>query len=193
MASTSPKVIIMLATWNGAKFLPEQLASYRAQTHANWELLVSDDGSTDGTVEMIKHFAMGIPQRVVVRDGPRQGFWRNFVSLVRNDDIDGDLFAYSDQDDIWYEQKLADAVSWFESLGDDKPALYFTRTELIEADGTAAGFSPISRVRRAFGMRLCKTSAVATRWCSIGQPGWRCARRPRMRHWFRMTGGRIRS
>jgi glycosyltransferase involved in cell wall biosynthesis len=143
LASTSLKVIIMLATRNGAKFLPDQLASYRAQTHSNWELLVSDDGSTDETVEMIKHFAMGIPQRVVVCDGPQLGFWQNFVSLVRNDDIDGDLFAYSDQDDIWYEQKLADAVSWFESRGDEKPALYFTRTELIEADGAAAGFSPI--------------------------------------------------
>jgi glycosyltransferase involved in cell wall biosynthesis len=135
----------MLATRNGAKFLPDQLASYRAQTHANWELLVSDDGSTDETVEMIKHFAVSIPQRVVIVDGPRQGFWQNFASLVRNDDMDGDLFAYSDQDDIWFEHKLADAVIWFESRRDETPALYFTRTELIEADGTAAGFSPVFR------------------------------------------------
>jgi glycosyltransferase involved in cell wall biosynthesis len=143
LASMSPKVIIMLATRNGAKFLPDQLASYRAQTHSNWELLVSDDGSTDETVEIIKQFAAQISQRVVVRDGPRQGFWQNFASLVRNDDMDGDLFAYSDQDDIWFEDKLANAVSWFESRGAAMPALYFTRTELVEADGAAAGFSPI--------------------------------------------------
>jgi hypothetical protein len=65
------------------------------------------------------------------------------MSLVRSDDIEGDLFAYSDQDDIWFAEKLAKAVSWFEALPDREPALYFTRTELIEADGTAAGFSPM--------------------------------------------------
>ena len=114
-----------------------------AQTYPNWELLVSDDGSTDQTVEIIKNFAMRIPQRVVVRSGPQLGFWQNFMSLVRSDDINGDLFAYSDQDDIWFAEKLAKAVNWFEARGDEGPALYFTRTELIEADGTAAGFSPI--------------------------------------------------
>jgi glycosyltransferase involved in cell wall biosynthesis len=143
LASTSLKVTIMLATRNGAKFLPDQLASYRAQTYTNWELLVSDDGSTDETVEIIEDFAKDIPQRVIVRDGPQQGFWKNFASLVRSDDMNGDLFAYSDQDDIWFGDKLANAVRWFESLGDERPALYFTRTELIKADGAAAGFSPI--------------------------------------------------
>jgi hypothetical protein len=143
LPSTSLKVVILLATRNGAEFLQDQLASYRAQTHSNWELLVSDDGSTDQTVAIINQFATRVPQRVVVRDGPRQGFWQNFISLVRSDDIDGDLFAYSDQDDIWLAEKLANAVSWFESCRDEGPALYFTRTELIEEDGTTAGFSPM--------------------------------------------------
>lgn len=138
-----PKVVILLATRNGSQFLQDQLASYSAQTYPNWELLVSDDGSTDQTIEIIKNFAMRIPQRVVVRSGPQLGFWQNFMSLVRSDDINGDLFAYSDQDDIWFAEKLARAVSWFEALPDQEPALYFTRTELIHADGTAAGFSSI--------------------------------------------------
>jgi glycosyltransferase involved in cell wall biosynthesis len=143
LVSTRPRVVILLATRNGSEFLGEQLASYCAQTYPNWELLVSDDGSTDETVAMIKNFAMRVPQRVAVRYGPQLGFWQNFISLVRSDDIDGDLFAYSDQDDIWFAEKLANAVSWFEARRDEAPALYFTRTELIDADGTAAGFSPI--------------------------------------------------
>jgi glycosyltransferase involved in cell wall biosynthesis len=143
LVSAKHKVVILLATRNGSEFLQDQLASYSAQTYANWELLVSDDGSTDQTVEIIKNFAMRVPQRVVVRPGPQLGFWQNFMSLVRSDDIEGDLFAYSDQDDIWFAEKLAKAVSWFEALPDREPALYFTRTELIEADGTAAGFSPM--------------------------------------------------
>ena len=139
----SPKVVILLATRNGAEFLREQLESYRAQTHSNWELLVSDDGSTDRTVDIVNEFAQRVPQRVVVRQGPQQGFWQNFVSLVRSDEIAGDLFAYSDQDDIWFPEKLAKAVEWFRSLSVDQPALYFTRTELIEGDGSPAGFSPL--------------------------------------------------
>ena len=71
------------------------------------------------------------------------GFWQNFVSLVRSDDVDGDLFAYSDQDDVWFPEKLAKAVSWFEARPTDQPALYFTRTELIEEGGAPIGFSPL--------------------------------------------------
>jgi glycosyltransferase involved in cell wall biosynthesis len=143
LPSSLPKVVILLATRNGAEFLREQLESYRAQTYSNWALLVSDDGSTDRTVEIVNEFAKDLPQRVIVRQGPQQGFWRNFVSLVRSDDIAGDLFAYSDQDDIWFPEKLGKAVEWFRALSDDQPALYFTRTELIEGDGSAAGFSPL--------------------------------------------------
>jgi glycosyltransferase involved in cell wall biosynthesis len=142
LSSTNPKILILLATRNGAEFVQEQLESFRAQTYDNWELLVSDDGSTDTTVEIIETFAKSVPQRVVVRPGPQKGFWQNFVSLVRSDDIDGDLFAYSDQDDVWFADKLAKAAKWFERRS-DQAALYFTRTELIEANGAPIGVSPL--------------------------------------------------
>jgi glycosyltransferase involved in cell wall biosynthesis len=140
--SVSPKIVILLATRNGAAYLQEQLASYRAQTYGNWELLVSDDGSTDATVAMVEAFSRSVPQRVVIRSGPQQGFWQNFVSLVRADDCDGELFAYSDQDDIWFAEKLAHAVHWFEGRT-EAPALYFSRTELIDAGGAPIGFAPL--------------------------------------------------
>ena len=142
MPSYPPKVVILLATRNGAEFLQSQLDSFRAQTHSHWELLVSDDGSTDATIEIVRRFASSVPQRVVIVPGPQQGFWQNFVALVRSNEIDGDLFAYSDQDDIWFPEKLAKAVDWFEMRAAPSPALYFTRTELMRGDGTPAGFSP---------------------------------------------------
>jgi glycosyltransferase involved in cell wall biosynthesis len=138
-----PKIVILLATRNGADFLPEQLESFRAQTYDNWELLVSDDGSTDGTVEIVSNFAKTVAQRVDMQCGPQQGFWRNFVSLVRSVAIDGDLFAYSDQDDIWHPEKLTRAAAWFAARQDAHPALYCTRTELITGDGMSVGFSPL--------------------------------------------------
>ena len=142
-SSAGCKVVILLATKDGAEFLRPQLESYRAQTYANWELVVSDDGSTDDSVEIVKDFAKGVSQPVVVRGGPQQGFWQNFMSLVRAEDVDGDFFAYSDQDDIWFSEKLANAIAWFERFPADRPALYFTRTALIEADGTPVGLSPL--------------------------------------------------
>lgn len=113
MPSLPPKVVILLATRNGAEFLQSQLDSFRVQTYAHWELLVSDDGSTDATIEIVNRFAGSVPQRVVIVPGPQKGFWQNFVALVRSESLDGDLFAYSDQDDIWFPEKLAKAVNWF--------------------------------------------------------------------------------
>jgi glycosyltransferase involved in cell wall biosynthesis len=139
---TNPKVVILLATRNGGAFVQEQLDSYQSQTYDNWELLVSDDGSTDDTIKIIEEFAKHVRQRVVIRRGPQIGFWQNFVSLVRSDAIDGDLYAYSDQDDVWFPEKLAKAARWFDARPTDQPALYFTRTELIEEGGALIGLSP---------------------------------------------------
>jgi glycosyltransferase involved in cell wall biosynthesis len=135
--------VILLATRNGGEYIQEQLDSFQSQTHRNWELQVSDDGSTDDTIAIIKAFAGNVSQRVVVRGGPRLGFWQNFMSMVRNDEIGGELFAYSDQDDIWLPDKLARAMTWFETRDRAQPALYFTRTELVEADGASRGLSPL--------------------------------------------------
>jgi glycosyltransferase involved in cell wall biosynthesis len=146
----NPKVVILLATRNGAEHLPAQLESFRDQTYRKWELIVSDDGSTDDTVKIVEDFAGGVAQRVVILRGPQMGFWQNFVSLVRSEQIDGDLFAYSDQDDVWFPEKLAKAVDWFSSCTEHSPALYFTRTELMGVDGTPAGFSPLFKRAPSF-------------------------------------------
>jgi glycosyltransferase involved in cell wall biosynthesis len=141
---SSLKIIILLATKNGADFLKEQLASYRSQTHTNWELIVSDDSSTDETLTIIREFASTISQRVLIRSGPRLGFWQNFLSLIRiEDDISGDLFAFSDQDDVWLSEKLSIAARWFALQQVEVPALYFTRTLLIDRNGRFLGRSPL--------------------------------------------------
>lgn len=142
LSVSNPKICILLATRNGAEFLQQQLDSFRAQTYGNWELLASDDGSTDATRDILARFAASVTQRVVLVAGPQQGFWQNFASLVRRQS-DADLLAYSDQDDVWFAEKLQKAVDWLQSQKPDIPALYFTRTELIAVDGTKIGLSPL--------------------------------------------------
>ena len=93
MSTSGRKVIILLGTFNGAQFLPEQLQSFSDQSHANWELLVSDDGSTDKTIEIIDAFAKRISQKVTLRHGSRQKYWNNFLSMTQLDNLDGDFFC----------------------------------------------------------------------------------------------------
>jgi glycosyltransferase involved in cell wall biosynthesis len=134
-------VAILMGTKNGAKFIAEQLASIADQTHADWSLFVSDDGSTDKTREIIARFARDRSQKILVRRGPEQGVSANFVSLATDPSIDADYFAFSDQDDIWYPDKLARALSWLATVPDKTPGLYCGRTELVAADGKTYGYS----------------------------------------------------
>jgi glycosyltransferase involved in cell wall biosynthesis len=140
--SSSPAhVAILLAVKDGARFLPEQLESYVQQTHADWSLHVSDDGSKDGTVEIVQDFAGRVSNQVTLRSGPRAGSNSNFLSLLRDPRIDTDYFAFSDQDDVWCPDKLERALSLVRTARGDHPALYGSRTELIDREGRHSGFS----------------------------------------------------
>jgi glycosyltransferase involved in cell wall biosynthesis len=137
------QVAILMCTKNGAAFLDEQLKSIAEQTHTNWSLIVSDDGSTDATVKIIRRFADSHAQKTVVRNGPGKGVCANFLSLATDPTIDADYFAFSDQDDLWYKDKLQRALTWLAAVPADVPALYCGRTELVSDDGRSYGFSPL--------------------------------------------------
>jgi glycosyltransferase involved in cell wall biosynthesis len=116
------------------------LKSFACQTHDNWSLWVSDDGSDDGTLDILRQFQSDMPDKDIhILDGPKKGFQNNFISLARRN-IDADYFAISDQDDIWQPEKLASAVKVMQR---EKADVYGGRTELIEWDGTQSGFSPL--------------------------------------------------
>jgi glycosyltransferase involved in cell wall biosynthesis len=94
-----------MATYNGERYLAEQLASIAAQSHAPHELVVCDDRSTDGTVAALERFARGAPFRVhVVRNESRLGYADNFLTAAAR--CVGELVAFCDQDDRWHERKL---------------------------------------------------------------------------------------
>ncbi|MGY3494968.1 glycosyltransferase family 2 protein [Bradyrhizobium sp. USDA 4502] len=151
MPPGNQKIVILLAAFNGAAHIKEQLASFAAQSHHDWELIVSDDGSTDRTADIVREFAHSVPQRTDLIKGPQKGFWQNFVSLAKRAEISGaELFAFSDQDDIWFPDKLERAAKWFATGSSDIPRLYFTRTELIDEDGRPAGLSPLFRRKPSF-------------------------------------------
>ena len=154
-AHTSPKVAILLCTYQGQKYLHEQLNSFVAQTHKNWELWVSDDGSKDGThailAEAIKDWS---PGKISVHNGPQEGFCANFLSLTCNACIKADFYAYSDQDDIWKSEKLERAVAALSTVPQGVPALYCSRTRVVDADDKHICLSPLFTKTPSFANAL---------------------------------------
>ena len=149
------KVAILLCTFNGRQYLPEQLDSFAAQTHANWTVWASDDGSSDGTQALLENYRAKWPGgRLSVQSGPRAGVVANFLMLTCNASIQADYYAYSDQDDIWEAEKLERALAWLESVPANIPALYCARTKLVDADNKEIGFSPL------FGKPPCFANAL---------------------------------
>lgn len=106
------KISVAMTTYNGGRYLREQLDSVRRQSSPPTELVICDDGSSDDTVEIARRFAAETPFRVVVdAHGLRLGFTQNFVRAIRQ--CTGDIVALCDQDDVWSETKLAVAAAEF--------------------------------------------------------------------------------
>lgn len=117
----APRVTILMAVRNGARHLPCQLDSLAAQTAAGWRLVAGDDGSTDGSRDLLGRFAERHP--VEIRPGPQQGFARNFLALLAAHRAPGPV-ALADQDDIWFPDKLARALEHLARVPPGQPGLY---------------------------------------------------------------------
>jgi glycosyltransferase involved in cell wall biosynthesis len=155
MAELGAGVAILLATRNGAQFLPEQLETYVSQSVSDWRLFASDDASEDSTVAILQDFQSRVRQEVSIRRGPSKGFCENFMSLARDPTIRAEYYAFSDQDDIWENDKLRRAVAQLDQIPAELPGLYFSRTELIEESGCATiGMSPLFRRPPSFSNAL---------------------------------------
>ncbi len=161
-SASGQRVAILLCTFNGAEFLEEQLESIVKQTHPDWILYASDDGSSDRTLEILNSFRARLgADRVKIFEGPRQGFAKNFLSLIKNPVVQGDFYAFCDQDDIWYENKLARGLRYASSGKAGQPFLFCSRTRLIDASGRVIGFSPLFTKEPTFHNALVQSLAGA--------------------------------
>jgi glycosyltransferase involved in cell wall biosynthesis len=155
-----PSIAILLCTYNGAQFLPAQLESLAAQSFTNWRLFVSDDGSSDDTLAIVSDHKNRLGSAPVdVRNGPRQGFVKNFLSLACDPALSFDYYAYCDQDDVWEPDKLARAVERLSSRPAHVPAMYCSRTMLIDDEGHTLGYSRAYRRKPSFHNALVQSIA----------------------------------
>lgn len=107
------KVSVVICTYNGERYLREQLDSILAQTYPVFEVVVQDDCSTDGTVGIIESYRNKFSNLRIIRNEHNLGFNENFHRALLQ--AEGDLIAISDQDDVWDKEKIARQV---ECIGD---------------------------------------------------------------------------
>lgn len=133
---------ILLCTRNGMPWLDAQLASLLAQSHNNWSLWVSDDGSDDQTLACLDAFAAAHPGRVDrIIKGPQQGAAANFLHLLCHPDLPTGPVALCDQDDVWHPAKLDWALA---ALRQSKgPAIWAARYRIADGDLRAGRPSPL--------------------------------------------------
>lgn len=101
----NPKIEILMATYNGEKYIEDQINSIINQTYKNWTLLIRDDGSKDKTLDIIKKYEKVDKRIILLRDNKNNlGFVKNFEELLKNSK--SEFVMFSDQDDYWLENKL---------------------------------------------------------------------------------------
>ncbi|MFC6645755.1 glycosyltransferase family 2 protein [Granulicella cerasi] len=133
---TTPLIQVLLATYNGERFLREQIDSVLAQTYAPVEVLVRDDGSSDATQTIVGEYVQRFPGKVrlVPNDGTGGNAQTNFLRLLEASDAP--YVAFCDQDDVWLPEKLAlemDAMRSLEArFGEASPLLVYTDLRVVD-------------------------------------------------------------
>ena len=162
MISTGdPSVAILLGVFNGERFLEAQLDSLESQTLRHWKLYVSDDGSTDATLDIIHRYqSKWGTDKIQYRAGPQKGFAQNFLSLACDPSIKADYYAFCDQDDVWLPEKLTVAIEHI--ARESSPGQFYAyggRTTYTDEKLKPIGLSPLFVFPRTFRNALIQSIA----------------------------------
>lgn len=154
-------ICILMGTYNGEAFLADQLLSIANQSYNNWRVILSDDGSTDDTLLIAREFQEKWGrERLEIRNGPQQGFCKNFLSLACDPTIKADYYAFSDQDDVWNNDKLSKALRYFTAEHNlETPRLYCGRVKLADKNLILLGLSPLFKMPTSFRNALMQSIA----------------------------------
>jgi glycosyltransferase involved in cell wall biosynthesis len=121
------KIDILLATYNGEKFVKEQIESILNQTYENFNLIISDDASTDNTLNILEEYEKKDTRIKVFKKEKNKGLIDNFEFLLKN--VTSDYFMFSDQDDIWKKDKIEKSIN---KLKEESSGLVYTDLEIVD-------------------------------------------------------------
>lgn len=125
------QVNVLISTYNGEKYIREQIDSILAQTWPHIQIYVRDDGSTDATLEILKQYE-NIGAITLFR-GENIGYARSFLTLLQKAG-QGGAWAFCDQDDVWEKDKILWAMQWFAQQDSTCPLLFHSAYELVSDD-----------------------------------------------------------
>ena len=203
-----PLVSIIMPCYNAERYVAQSIESVLAQTYQNWELLITDDGSTDKSVESVSKYCTKDDRINILVPDEHQGIARTRnMSIAR---AKGKFVAFLDSDDIWYPEKLEKQVGYM--LGNDV-AFTYSSYEVIDAHGNSknkvvqdagvmsykkylrntiicCGTVVIDREKTGhFATPIIKTSEDMSLWLSIMKRGFDAYPVPGPLHKYRITPG----
>ncbi|HGD4694564.1 TPA: glycosyltransferase family 2 protein [Streptococcus agalactiae] len=128
------KVNILMATYNGEKFLAQQIESIQKQTFKEWNLLIRDDGSSDKTCDIIRNFTAKDSRIRFINENEHHnlGVIKSFFMLV-NYEV-ADFYFFSDQDDVWLLEKLSVSLEAAKHKASDVPLLVYTDLKVVNQE-----------------------------------------------------------
>ena len=141
--SKVPKCVVLMASYNGIPFISEQIDSILSQAEVDVRLFVRDDGSSDGTRDLLQRYAD--EGSLTLLTGENLGPALGFLTLLRNAP-EADYYAFSDQDDIWDSDKLITAIKQLKKQ--ENLALYHCNSRLVDSAGNEMG-------RLTYGQQRC--------------------------------------
>ena len=131
------KIVIMMATYNGEKFIKDQIESIISQTVSDWVLYINDDGSQDNTISIVEEYCEKYPEKIVLmkNETDMHGAASNFFELMQKVPK-AEWYALCDQDDIWYEDRLEKMILAAESSEHQEyktlPVIVFGQAEVVD-------------------------------------------------------------
>lgn len=136
-------VRILLATYNGSTYIRQMVDSVLAQDHGDFQLILSDDGSSDGTADILQNYAEEYPDRVIhycsgIRFGSAQ---KHFMHLLKTFP-DARYTMFCDQDDVWHSNKISKTLGKMRELEADPSVPVLVHTDLCVVDGQLQVISP---------------------------------------------------
>ena len=147
------RVAVLMSTYNGEKYLKEQIESILAQTDVDVTIYIRDDGSSDRTVEIIKSY-METHNNLRLYIGENVGVGNSFMQVLYGADKDYDYYAFADQDDVWLPNKIIKAIDRIKDCA--KPALYCSNQILVDGNLNRIGMRYASDPDTSYKQIMCQ-------------------------------------
>ena len=135
-------ILVLMSTYNGEKYLKEQINSVLAQDEVDVHLLIRDDGSEDDTCAILDKYRKKYFDKISVVKGENVGFVKSFSSLINiavSEFGDYDYYAFSDQDDIWLPNKLRIACDFLSKKNSNLPNLFTSNSSFVDSNKNHLG------------------------------------------------------